>query len=118
MKIVLLAILLAVTSLSCVMSSVPQPARIATNPPKSTRENALPVAKNSKTVSAYVTAAETLNIRSGPGTKYPSIKVYLVRNEQVTVYSCFGNWARINTDNEHPRWVNSIYLSDNACGKK
>ena len=74
----------------------------ATKTPKSKPTNA----PNTAPAIVYVTALETLNIRSNHSSE-AEILGYLINGEDVMIYECWGDWARIGTS----RWVNSFYLS-------
>lgn len=110
--------LLAVASLACMQqvqqinvaptaptatSANPQTAVEPVNLPKSELENA----PNPTPATVYVTAAETVYIRSNHS-HLSDIVRYLMKGETITVYECFGVWARIGAG----RWVNSYFLSE------
>lgn len=100
--------LIALLTLACSASAIP--AEIGEQP-EPTLQNRIQKPGNAPNPTPgiiYVTA-ETLNIRTGPGTNYPVIPhVYLIQGEQVRIYECVGSWGRIGAG----RWVNSRYLSE------
>jgi uncharacterized protein YgiM (DUF1202 family) len=104
-----LLLILALASLACTISSA-QFSTLPKNTPaaqKSTASNAPET--QADTVYATVTATDYLNVRTGPSHLSPLVRhVFLVHNEQVTIYECVGLWARIGIE----RWTNSLYLSE------
>ena len=65
------------------------------------------------TYTRYIKVNSSLNVRSGPGTKYSYIRS-LYNNDIVTVYEEQGNWSRIGIN----EWVCSDYLSDSNVAIK
>ncbi len=115
MRIKLFFLFLALSALACmkqtyeVSSSIPTKisAKSSTTPTNSPHATQTPVnAPKPASVSVYVTALETLNIRSDHNSDAQTLG-YLVNGEDVTIYECWGDWARIGAG----RWVNSFYLS-------
>lgn len=58
----------------------------------------------------YATA--NVNVRSGPGTNYAVVDT-LVRNQQVDVQQCQGNWCYVVKPGRHG-WVSASYLAPSA----
>lgn len=63
---------------------------------------------------AQVIAVDALNIRMEHDYR-SGLVGYLMHGESVTIYECWGVWARINADRAHPRWVNARYISGEVC---
>src|SRR5690348_8061122 len=102
---------LAVASLACSMSAIPAKISAQTDPRmspalKNELEDSPFPAPMEKTLSARVTAFQSLYIRSEPN-PYAEIVGYLIHDEDVVVYACAGDWAEIGNG----RYVNSLYLS-------
>lgn len=64
----------------------------------------------------YRTTATTLNVRSGPGTRYAVIH-QLPRNTGCTVLETSGNWYRIRTFGGIVGWVSSNYLKSTSTAR-
>lgn len=67
-------------------------------------------------VTGLVTAS-TLNVRSGPSTKYPVVTT-VQKNEYIRVFAGIGDWYVIQTDSDHigavsKQYVKAIYPSSN-----
>jgi len=58
--------------------------------------------------SCQVTAAEALNLRSGPGISYP-VKAWLKPGDLLTVITQLDGWAKITTPTGAAGWVNLNY---------
>lgn len=62
---------------------------------------------------AVVTAAESLNVRTGPAVSYPPTS-YLAAGSAVEIVSeCVGGWVRIEY-NDMTGWVNADFLNDGS----
>ncbi|MBQ3270564.1 MAG: SH3 domain-containing protein [Clostridia bacterium] len=64
----------------------------------------------------YRTTATTLNVRSGPGTRYAVVH-QLPRNTGCTVLETSGNWYRIKTFGGIVGWVSSNYLKSTSTAR-
>ena len=64
----------------------------------------------------YRTTATTLNVRSGPGTRYAVVH-QLPRNTGCTVLETSGNWYRIRTFGGIVGWVSSNYLKSTSTAR-
>ncbi|WP_343524527.1 SH3 domain-containing protein [Pedobacter sp.] len=64
-------------------------------------------ASYTKEVKRYITNANVLNVRSGPGTNYPKV-ASLPKNQEVFVIEEKNNWFKISTDN---KWVKKEFLT-------
>lgn len=67
--------------------------------------------------STGIVTASTLNVRSGPSTKYPVITT-VKKNEYIRVFAGIGNWYVIQTDTDHvgavsKQYVKAIYPNSN-----
>jgi uncharacterized protein YgiM (DUF1202 family) len=58
--------------------------------------------------SCQVTAAEALNLRSGPGTSYPVI-AWLQPGDVLTITQQSNGWVQVTTPTGAAGWVNSNY---------
>lgn len=65
-------------------------------------------------IKTMYTTAESLNIRSGPGTQYEKVGA-LPRNSKVEVLDITDNWAKIKFNNSYA-YASMSYLSDTPLG--
>ncbi|MBO5478648.1 MAG: SH3 domain-containing protein [Clostridia bacterium] len=70
--------------------------------------------------STGLVTASTLNVRSGPSTKYPVVTT-VKKNEYIRVFAGIGDWYVIQTDTDHvgavsKQYVKAIYPSSNNTG--
>ena len=102
----LVLIVLAFSTIACYTSSAlveQQPTEQPTQPAVLPTDQAL----------AVVTAAEALNVRTGPAVSYPPTS-YLAAGSAVEIVSeCVGGWVRIEY-NDMTGWVNADYLDDGS----
>lgn len=70
--------------------------------------------------STGLVTATTLNVRSGPGTKYPIVAT-VNKNEYIRVFAGVGDWYIIQTDGDYvgavsKKYVKAIYPSSGNAG--
>lgn len=108
-RLVYVVLLLSVLSIACQVSAAQigsQSTPGALQEQKNKPENA---PETPKDTSARVIALEALYVRNSPS-HTAEIVGYLVNDEKVTVYECWGVWARVGVG----RWVNSRFLSESC----
>lgn len=101
-------LILSFASLACYSSAV------ANNP---VAENPTQTAESPTSMTAVataiVTAAESLNVRTGPAVTYPTTS-YLLAGWRVEIVSeCVGGWVKIEYSGMMG-WVNADYLDDGS----
>lgn len=67
-----------------------------------------------------IVTASTLNVRSGPSTKYPVI-TSVKKNEYIRVFAGIGDWYVIQTDSDHigavsKQYVKAVYPNNTGGG--
>jgi hypothetical protein len=109
----LLAILLAVTSLACTLSSASIPAKLAAPTPTVTPA---PLPTDSQQTQTATVTADALHLRAKPNYK-AALVWYLKRGDIVTVTGqCVGGWAPV-AFGDVAGFVNASFLDGEPCPK-
>lgn len=60
--------------------------------------------------------SEKINVRTGPGTRYPVIWQFIKENLPVEIIAEFGNWRKIRDFDSSEGWVHTRLLSGTRWG--
>lgn len=98
-----------IPTLTALAASPTHPATVTQAATVTPRPQESPGATETPTLDVcIVTAAEALNLRTGPGVEYP-VTYWLAAGDVLRIAKSFNGWLYVTTQDGRAGWVNSIY---------